>query len=235
MLSSSHSATASSAFELKGRMLTLSVLRLLTTDVPTLAQQLDAKTAAAPEFFQNLPVLLELEAVQGQPLDLAALVASLRERGLMPVGLRGADPSQVQAGAALGLGVVQGGSEAKRAAEPKREAPPPPAGAGMVVRQPVRGGQQVYARGGDLVVLASVSPGAEILADGHIHVYGTLRGRALAGVQGDRNARIFCHNLDAELVSVAGIYRVSESIQTAERGRPVQIRLDGDALRIEPL
>ena len=217
-------------------MLTLSVLRLLTTDLDAFSQQLDAKMAAAPDFFQNLPVLLELEAVQGQLIDFPALLAALRQRGLMPVGLRAADAAQVEAAAALGLGVLQGGSESRRAAEPRRDKPePPPAGASMVVRQPVRGGQQVYARGGDLVVLAPVSAGAEILADGHIHVYGSLRGRALAGVQGDRNARIFCQDLDAELVSIAGIYRVSESIDKSARGRPVQLYLDGDALRIEPL
>ena len=96
-------------------------------------------------------------------------------------------------------------------------------------------GQRVYASGGDLVVLAQVSSGAEVMADGHIHVYAPLRGRALAGVKGNQEARIFCHNLQAELVSVAGHYRVSENIPPELKGMPVQIYLDHDVLRIEKL
>jgi len=104
-----------------------------------------------------------------------------------------------------------------------------------VVSTPVRSGQQIYARGGDLVVLAPVSAGAEVLADGHLHVYGALRGRALAGVQGDREARIFCQQLGAELLSIAGSYMVSERLPPEMMGRAVQVRLDGEHLRIEAL
>jgi septum site-determining protein MinC len=235
MLSNSNSSPqAASAFELKGRMLTLSVLKLLSVDLNALADQLDAKLRAAPGLLKQLPVLLDLEAVAGQAIDFDALVKLLRGRELMPIGVRAPDEAHTQAAAAAGLGVINAGSEAKRS-EPVREKPEPAAGAGLIVRQPIRSGQQVYARGGDLVVLAPVSAGAEILADGHIHVYGALRGRALAGVQGNTQARIFCQSLDAELISIAGNYRVSENIQDAERGRPVQIVLNGDALVIEPL
>lgn len=227
-------ANAPQAFELKGRMLTLSVLRLLSVDLSTLAAQLDAHMAAMPGLFQHLPVVLDLQALQGQALDLAALADCLRQRGLIPVGVRGGDAELEQEAVAAGLGVIRIGSEPTRRAEPapERAAPPPPS---LLIRQPVRSGQQIYARGGDLVVLAPVSAGAEVLADGHIHVYGPLRGRALAGVQGNAEARIFCQSLEAELVSIAGAYRISEHMQDIGRGRPVQICLDGEALCIQPL
>lgn len=105
----------------------------------------------------------------------------------------------------------------------------------LTVTQPVRSGQRVYAQGGDLVVVTSISPGAELLADGHIHVYGTLRGRALAGVSGNLEARIFCHSLEAELISIAGYWRVRDDLPDALIGKPAQIALDGERLTIEPL
>lgn len=105
----------------------------------------------------------------------------------------------------------------------------------LVIRQPIRSGQKIYAQGGDLIVLASVSTGAEILADGHIHVYGTLRGRALAGVQGKESARIFCSDLQADLVAIAGIYVTNEDLPEDKRSRPVQIYLNKEQLRIESL
>lgn len=108
------------------------------------------------------------------------------------------------------------------------------AGSRMITR-PVRSGQRVYAPVGDLVILSQVSSGAEVLAAGNIHVYGALRGRALAGVKGNRECRIFCHDLQAELVSVAGNYRISEHIEDSKRGKPVQIYLKDDALIIDEL
>lgn len=105
----------------------------------------------------------------------------------------------------------------------------------MLVNRPVRSGQQVYARDTDLIVLGQIGPGAEIIADNNIHVYGPLRGRALCGVSGNTDARIFCQSLEAELVSVAGNYRVLEEIPGELRGKPAQIRLDKDRLAIEPL
>lgn len=105
----------------------------------------------------------------------------------------------------------------------------------LMIRNPVRSGQRVYAQGGDLVVVTSISPGAELLADGHIHVYGALRGRALAGVSGNPEARIFCHSLEAELISIAGYWRVREDMPEGLIGKPVQIALEGERLTIEPL
>ncbi|MAB25605.1 MAG: septum site-determining protein MinC [Pseudomonadales bacterium] len=109
-------------------------------------------------------------------------------------------------------------------------------GGGRLITEPVRSGQQVYARGGDLIVMAPVSAGAELLADGHIHVYGPLRGRALAGVQGNTEARIFCQNLEAELVSIAGQYKVAEDLRKEQHWKQaVHISLAGDSLKISAL
>lgn len=141
---------------------------------------------------------------------------------------------------AQGLANVQGGGQSPA---PAQAAPTPtpapvadPSGRpSMIVTEPIRSGRQVYAAGGDLIVVGPVSPGAELLADGSIHVYGTLRGRALAGVSGDQNARIFCQNLEAELVSIAGLYRVSEDIDKDIRRRQVQIYLNNGFLHIDPV
>ena len=225
------------AFELKGRMLTLSVLRVLTVDLEFLGRQLDSKIASAPDLFQNFPVLLDFEALtedQQGGFDIARLDRLLRERSFVPVGLRGAGELLCGIAAGVGLGVIAGGAPAPSRRKPAKDSAAP-APANVLVREPVRSGQQVYAKDGDLIVLTTVSPGAEIMADGNIHVYGTLRGRALAGVRGNPAARIFCRALDAELVSIAGHYWMSEKITDADRQRPVQIFLSGESLVIEPL
>jgi septum site-determining protein MinC len=227
------------AFELKGRMMTLSVLRVLVPELSALREQLDAKIAAAPDLFHNFPVLLDFEDLPEEAqrgFDIARFNWLLRDNGFVPVGIRGAAEVLTGMAAGIGLGVVAAGasSEKERRGEPDL-LPPRGAAANMLVQQPVRSGQQVYAEGGDLIVVAGVSRGAEILADGNIHLYGCLRGRALAGVRGNTAARIFCHSLDAELVSIAGRYRLSESIEESRRDGPVQIYLNGDSLVIETL
>lgn len=224
------------AFELKGRMMTVSVLRVLTPDLDVLGEQLDAKIASAPDLFQNFPVLLDFERLPGDAqsaFDIARLDSLLRERSFVPVGIRGAGDVLTGIAAGVGIGVLSAGAtpEAAGRRDPAAQTP----GANLLVKDPVRSGQQVYAKGGDLIVLATVSPGAEILADGNVHVYGPLRGRALAGVRGNTEARIFCQDLDAELVSIAGRYRVSEQIRESERARRVQIFLNGDSLVIQTL
>lgn len=228
-LPSSHASDpAAAAFELRGRMQTLTVLRLKTGDVAKLARQLDHQIAQAPEMFRGMPVVLDLEGVVDSRPDLPTLVGLLRGRGIEVMGVRGG--AMDAAARAAGLAVLAAEVESpRRIVEPRRDR----VGA-MVVTRPVRSGQQIYARGGDLVVLAAISPGAEILADGHIHVYASLRGRALAGVRGNVEARIFCRSLEAELVSIAGHYQINEQFADAAQG-PVQIFLRGDALCIEPL
>lgn len=143
----------------------------------------------------------------------------------------GAAPSPVTDAVAAAKASVAADGEPQDGG-PAEGAHPSPA---RLVTQPVRSGRQVYAHRGDLVVMASISAGAELLADGHIHVYGALRGRALAGVSGDVEARIFCRSLEAELVSIAGYWRVRDDIPEALIGKPVQIFLDGDRIAIEPL
>lgn len=225
------------AFELKGRMMTLSVLRVLTSDLDILSQQLDAKIAAAPDLFQNFPVLLDVEALPPdaqRAFDIARLDRLLRERSFVPVGMRGAGDVLCGIAAGVGIGVISAGVSAARR-KPAKDAAATPRSANVLVQAPVRSGQQIYAKDGDLTVLSTVSPGAEIMADGNVHVYGSLRGRVLAGVSGNTAARIFCRDLDAELVSIAGHYWISEKIQESDRGRPVQIFLNGESLIIEPL
>ena len=118
---------------------------------------------------------------------------------------------------------------------PERPVEPAPASRNKLVTQPVRSGQQIYAPDGDLILMAAISAGAEVLADGNIHIYGILRGRALAGVKGNAKARIFCQSLEAELVSIAGCYRVIEQPEVELLGKPVHIFLSDNRLIIEPL
>jgi len=230
------------AFELKGRMMTLSVLRVLTADLDALGRQLDAKIAAAPALFRNFPVLLDVEALPEDVqsgLDIARLDRLLRSRDFIPVGIRAGGPALTQAAARAGIGVVSASAtqEPQRRERIQHDARDGAVASlpNLLIREPVRSGQQIYAKGGDLIVLAAVSPGAEILADGNIHIYASLRGRALAGVCGNTEARIFCHSLDAQLVSIAGHYRLSDNIRLSRQGEPVQIFLNGDSLVIEAL
>lgn len=243
----SDTKTSERAFALKGRMQTLTVLHLLSTDRVLLERQLATTVRQAPQFFDGLAIVLDVgqlgQAPNGEELD--AVVRLMRQHGLMPVGVQAADGPVGQAAKALGLALLgeQGGRDsgesksvdtapdlATAAAEPTA-----PVCANLVIRRPVRSGVQVYARGGDLIVTAPVSRGAEVLADGNIHVYGPLRGRALAGVNGDVGAMIFCQDMDAELISIAGQYRVNDSFKDSERGVPARIFLDDDRLVVARL
>lgn len=230
------------AFELKAGPLTLPILKLLAGDMDELARQLALKVEQAPGFFRNAPVLIELQAVSGAgtAVDFALLVGLLRGYGMIPFGVRGGSEQQNSMAEMMELAVLSGAPErssARRpATQPATEVPRQAAPAATrVVTQPVRSGQRIYAAGGDLIVIAPVSSGAELLADGNIHVYGALRGRALAGVSGDSSRRIFCYDLQAELVAIAGRYRVSEDIAPSTRGRPVQILLQDGTFCIDEL
>jgi septum site-determining protein MinC len=245
-------------FELKGSMLTITVMRLRIAQLDAVARHLAGLVKQAPAFFQNAPLLFDLSTLHdaGNAIDFAALADLVRRHGLVPVAVRGGTAAHQHAAIKAGLGIqsARGELSGRRlfhqpAAEPaaiaqppsqephEQESAPEPAIAtrGKLIEEPIRAGQKVYAPGTDLIILATVNAGAEVLADGNIHVYGALRGRALAGVRGDRSARIFCQRLEAELVSVAGHYRVSESLDAKLRERPVQIRLDEERLMIQPL
>lgn len=231
-------------FQLKGSMLAITVLELAQNDLERLDQQLVVKVEQAPDFFNNTPLVLALDKLPADcDLDLPALIALCRKHGLRTLALRAGDPQIVKAAAELDLPVLppSGARErtldiaSKRPAEPAKPAEPVYRPT-RVVATPIRGGQQVYAQGGDLIVLAAVSPGAELLADGNIHVYGPLRGRALAGIKGDTNARIFCQQLAAEMVSIAGHYKVAEDLRRDPLwAEAVQMKLSGDVLNITRL
>jgi septum site-determining protein MinC len=249
-------------FELKAAGFTLPIIRLLEADIEAVAAELGARVEQAPEFFRNTPVVIDLSAFSqgGGEVEFPLLVGLLRGYGMIPFGVRGGTKAQNEAAEAMELAILREhetrGARSERApvvAEPAAEpAAPPPRSVGepapaetpllkrtgasfTLVTRPVRSGQRVYASGGDLCIIAAVSSGAELMADGNIHVYGPLRGRALAGMKGNTDARIFCQDLQAELVSVAGHYRISENIPPELRGVPVQIYLDQKILRIEKL
>ena len=228
-----------SVFELKGSRFTLSVLNLHSTDLAAVDERLAATVAQAPDFLAQAPVVLEPAAgLDTDALDLAALTELLRHHGLVPVGLRGGDEALRQRAGAAGLALLgeTGGASARSAPASQETVPAEaPRRSARVVDKPVRSGQQVYAEGGDLVVLGAVSAGAEVIADGSIHVYGTLRGRALAGARGDETARIFCQAMEPELVSIAGCYRLFEEPDPQAHGHTAQVRLDGERLIIDTL
>jgi len=202
-----------------------------------------------PDFFDHDPLVIDLHPLQlaepGAALDVLALTALLRAYRLNPLAVRGGSDEQMAQAMAAGLtpapeAVVQRAAPAAAATAPEPVAPPQPAPGALVIDKPLRSGQQVYARGRDLVVMAMVNPGAEVIADGHIHVYAPLRGKAMAGARGNGDARIFALAMDPELISIAGIYRTSETALPADvRGKAAQVRLlpgpEGDKLVVDPL
>ena len=234
---------ARTSFDLKSASLPVVAVVLKTTDAAVLAADLAERLADDPGFFDNDPVLIDLAALREtpEPIDFDAVAALLRQHRTLPVAVRGGSPAQMEAAHAAGLVAAPEAPPAR--AEPAasvvqevvREVPV--AGPGtVVIDKPLRSGQQVYARGADLVVLAVVSFGAEVIADGNIHVYAPLRGRAIAGARGNTAARIFTTCLEPQLVSIAGIYRTTETALPADvLGKPAQVRLEGEKLLIEPL
>lgn len=234
--------------EFKSTSLTVPVLVLFSGDVVQIDLQLQEKVAQAPEFFRNSPLLLDLQKVNGQEadFDLSQIIDVVRKHAFMPVGIRGGTEKQNHQALSLGVAVhSMHGNNAALNQQPEQKAPVvveksdkkiPEADVpeNKLINQPIRSGQRVYARG-DLIVTASVSAGAEIMAEGNIHVYGTLRGRALAGVQGNIESRIFCSDLQAELISIAGIYQISDDLKPETAHKPVQISLDKQTLIIKEI
>ena len=224
-------------FQIRGHLQTLIALRLIEPGDERFFLVLQKALARSPEFFRHAPIVLDAGPVAGRPpLNLAEFGRRLRQQHLIPVGLQNGDEAWNQVAVNAGLALVAAGRPAKLSApEPRPEDRVARRNATIVVDEPVRAGQQVYAEGGDLIALAPVSPGGEVLADGHIHVYSHLRGRAHAGVEGDQSARIFCHSLEAQLVSIAGVYVVNEEIDARFLRQRVQIRCVNDAIVMEHL
>ncbi|MDN3919844.1 septum site-determining protein MinC [Roseateles violae] len=207
------------------------------------------RPAAASAPAEGAQVPLGLDEAVPQPLDLAAVVALLRRHRMQPVAVQGATAAELEQAQALGLAEApedEPGAAPRTEPAPVAEAPataatPAAAEASapartLIIDKPLRSGQQVYAKGADLVVLALVNHGAEVIADGNIHVYAPLRGKAIAGARGNSEARIFAASLEAELIAIAGIYRTTENpLPETVLGKPAQVRLDGEKLVMEAL
>jgi septum site-determining protein MinC len=228
----------------QGALFTVMVVRAGTLRDPVFEAELAQQVRRSPRFFLNAPVVLDLkEALEfTHEMEFHEARDILRRHTLMLIGVQNAQPAQLDAACVAGLAsFAPTGTQPSRprpveqapSTAPVPQAPAPIAAKSRLVTQPVRSGTQIYVRGGDLVVTAPVSAGAEIMADGNIHVYAALRGRALAGASGDVDARIFCSRLEAELISIAGHYLVSDQLPPEHRGLPVQITLVDERLTIE--
>ena len=236
---------AARPLEVRGRFLTAVVLPVTGAADDGFYASLDALLRKSPHFFADAPLVLDVERATGLDTEeaFAALLGSLRARKLTPIGIQNASAQQSAGGAGAGLTTLPPGraTPLERTPRPvvaavKPAGPAPARKAGnKLVSEPVRSGQRIVAEGGDLVVVAPVGSGAELIAHGNIHVYGRLRGRALAGVNGDRNARVFCQSLEAELIAIAGLYKTSDDLGADVTGKRVQAFLDDDALCIRVL
>ena len=248
------------AGELKIGQVGIANLRIRTLDVARLVQEMHERVSRAPKLFGRAAVILDFGGLSQLP-DLATaqeLLDGLRKAGVLPVALAYGTQETERLSEQLGLPLLAkfraqyeraAGEPAPtpapaapptRAAEPKTKAAPAAASAaapqpGRMQRATVRSGQQLYAENCDLTVLATVGAGAEVIADGSIHIYGTLRGRALAGAQGNEGARIFCRDFHAELVAIAGRYKVLDDIPDNLRGKAVQVWLEQDQIMIAAL
>ncbi|MDD1617498.1 MAG: septum site-determining protein MinC, partial [Methylococcaceae bacterium NSP1-2] len=205
-------------------------------------QQLQEKVDLAPEFFKNSPLIFDVQDLnkQSRDIDISALVDVIRQSGLLPIGIRGGNVPQNKVAVELLIPVYSTHSISTTSSDTQKQktiAPEPVVETTVtttLITRPIRSGQRIYASG-DLVVLAQVSAGAEIMAEGNIHVYSTLRGRALAGVQGNTDARIFCSDLQAELISIAGNYKVSEDMSGIVSKKPIQVYLQDHTLIIKDI
>ena len=231
-------------FEIKSASLPLLALRLKSVDLDALAQELHAHYGDMPDFFADDLLVVDLSALPADsaeaPLDFERLTALLRTHRLNPIGVRAGSAAQRAAAFAAGLPDAPD-MRLPQASAPASSAPADlPAPGALVIDKPLRSGQQVYARGRDLVLRAMVNPGAEVIADGHIHVYAPLRGRAIAGARGWAEACIFARAMQPELVSVAGVYRTSdEPLPESVWGHAATVSLRsteaGDKLIFEPI
>lgn len=245
------SASAPTSFEIKSANLPLVALLLKSTDLERLGQELAQRFGDMPDFFDNDPLIVDLSPLTAEndraAVDFRALIGLLRAYRLQPMAVRGGSEANTADALAAGLILAQDAmvqrsapppvqvqtqepqpvAEVAAIAPPAVAAPTPLLSNGaLVIEKPLRSGQQVYARGRDLVVMAMVNPGAEVIADGHIHVYAPLRGKAIAGARGNTEARIFALVMEPELISIAGVYRTSENPLPANvQGKAAQVAL----------
>jgi septum site-determining protein MinC len=252
-MSSASPGNATSAFDLKSASLTLVAFLLKTGNLRSLAQAMTERYGDTPDFFNRDPVVIDLThlASLDVKIDFDALIKLLISFKLNPVAVRGGTQAQIAAALKAGLSEAPDSHAAPARTETviqevikevvrevRVEVPVevPVTVATMVIDKPLRSGQQVYAKGGDLIVMAAVNNGAEVIADGSIHIYAPLRGKAIAGAKGNTDARIYTTCLAPELISIAGTYRTTENPLPANvLGKPAQVRLDGDRLVFEPI
>ncbi|WP_312227001.1 septum site-determining protein MinC [Pseudescherichia sp.] len=229
--------------ELKGSSFTLSVVHLHDAKPEVIRQALEDKIAQAPAFLQHAPVVINISALE-EAVNWSALQKAITSTGLRIVGVSGCKQAELKAEIdRAGLPLLTEGKEKARQ-QPAEPVPATPVVEEPIVAPitktrlidvPVRSGQRIYAPGCDLIVTSHVSAGAELIADGNIHIYGMMRGRALAGAGGDREAQIFCTHLTAELVSIAGEYWLSEQIPAEYYGKAARLLLADNALTVQPL
>ncbi len=224
--------------DIKGEMSMLNVLRLSVTDIQQISELLQSKMVNSPQLFRDSPIILDCAGLGKKCVKLAfdELYTVVRDIGFIPVGVRNAPGDCIKKIKQSGWAVMRSSKSTNKVekgtisgqitqTDKKVE----------VVNRPLRSGQQVYAPQGDVVVLHQTSAGSEILADGSVHVYGALRGRVLAGVNGAESARIFCQSLEADLVAIAGCYQLLDDADTDLKGQPAMIRLENGRLIFEPL
>lgn len=228
------------AFKLKGRLYTLTVLQLLTNDMELIKQHLISVVLQAPRLFEATPVIIDFSLIYNETINFQDLLSLLKEQGLVPIGLQGGNPFVETIANVYGLPILNASASNDKSImektpieEPLINPAPAPYSTTKLWTALVRSGQQVVSQDGDLVVTSSVSHGSELLAEGNIHIYGALRGRALAGIGGNKEARIFCMSLEAELVSIAGIYRLSDALE--HHSGPCQLFIHDNRLLIEPI
>jgi septum site-determining protein MinC len=253
-------ADSDQVLELRGVLTALNVLRVLSPDLEAIARSLDTRIREAPDLFNGAPVVLDVAALAGdleagtrplQGLRLGRLTDLLKTRGLVPVAVSGLPAGRHHEATAAGLGILDAAGSKQRVArrapeatpapaaeleEPQQSQPPQPdMGGTLTLTQPLRSGQIVYADGRDAIALAAINAGAELIADGNIHIYASLRGRAMAGARGNSEARIYCQKFEADLVSIAGVYLSADEIPKKHRGKSVQISLQHGELAISEL
>ena len=255
---SASASSSSTSYEIKSADLALVALLLKTSHIETLTEDLKNQLADTPDFFDQEPVVIDLgglpESEKAQAIDFPRLMALLRSHRMLPIALRSGTPEHMQAGHAAGLidatyarilktpvpAPVPAAAPVAVKPAPEKQAEPVLSLGALVIDKPLRSGQQIYAKGRDLVILAMVNPGAEVIADGNIHVYSALRGKAIAGARGNSQAMIFAQSMEPELISIAGVYRTSENALPADIwGQPAKVSLkpgpEGEKLVIQSL
>lgn len=226
-------------FSLKGRLYTLTVISILDNNHENFVRQISQTVKKAPLMFKHTPVVIDCSEIDCPDIELSFFIDTLKANGFIPVGVHKCNQSIETLAINEGLAVLGGSIQYDRPIAERKEinnTQKTPVNNNniktKIITTPVRSGQQVISKG-DLIITSHVSHGSELLADGNIHVYGALRGRALAGINGDKGARIFCQHLEAELVAVAGYYRLSDAI--GDINNPCQIYLKDEQIQIKLL